>query len=1029
VVAFACGAALARVWVGFGCRPEVLIGDGLAGVVAAFVAGLLPLHEAVTLAGAGAVGDVSRGEEWAVGDVEVLDGRGAPLRRSALAEPAGWTEDGGDRVGAALGRGVGVVIDLATAGSVVRRGGVVVPGKPPVGSPAAGLVAALGAAWTAGLRVDWSGLFAADAAMVPGLPTYAFQRVRYWKTMPALAAAAVDDPTWSREEAELVKIWRDVFGAPGIDVHADFRELGGTSLLAAEVVRRAARVGIVLEARDLLQRPTIAELGDRLRSTPTAPASALVPLRRGGGEAPLFIASPLDGNVWYLRELADALRATLPVWVFDQSALARRGPQPGSIAELAEAYVDELLAVMPGLPAYRIAAYSFGCVVAVEMARQLALRGRRVERVLLLDGPALLRSWRIHRDGGKGLLWAFMRSLRMPVGRLEDVEAMAMDEILAAIRGFLAEQKMPLTGDNPLDFVADMLAIAEHNKVLALAWEPRPYVGDVTLLRSSDKFPSDLDLGWSTVVSGKVDIVPVPGDHLTMVLQPFVQTVATCLERELDRPPQQPVAEVAAAAAEEAPKPARDEADALAAAQAVVRGRIDADPEGSPWRVDLQHLGDYADRLARVQADEAARLRELLPAGAVPGDVSAGQLRDQVARAYADRLDDPRLRRALLAGLTDRLATLVPDWQAVLGLQAGGGDPAAAEAEAAYRRGDMGPRERPAFAQYDWQARLEVELGQRLGCEVQVRGARRPEQGFVNQVFEVDAVVGGAPRRLCLRADGPVMYGLLAKPAEREVLALVDELGVPCASPLALIPSPVGDGMALVTDWLAGSSSTREILFSPEFAGGRPALAQALARAMAKIHGVTRAQRPSLLPDDPQLLGGGLPAAMQMIASHDAPCSGFMDLELRAVHAWLVKHLPAEAEPRLVHGDLRMGNLLATPSGLGAVLDWETVHWGDTHRDLAWLSLPLFRFGRPTQAVAGLCGLNEFVRLYQGHGGPPVDAARLRWWHVYLCRWSVGLDGDWSDIETLGLTRPWARPMGFEALLMVAALRWIEDAG
>jgi thiamine kinase-like enzyme len=47
-----------------------------------------------------------------------------------------------------------------------------------------------------------------------------------------------------------------------------------------------------------------------------------------------------------------------------------------------------------------------------------------------------------------------------------------------------------------------------------------------------------------------------------------------------------------------------------------------------------------------------------------------------------------------------------------------------------------------------------------------------------------------------------------------------------------------------------------------------------------------------------------------------------------------------------VHGDFRLGNLFVGRTGLAAVLDWEMVHLGDPHEDVAWATIRAWRFDR-----------------------------------------------------------------------------------
>lgn len=464
----------------------------------------------------------------------------------------------------------------------------------------------------------------------------------------------------------------------------------------------------------------------------------------------------------------------------------------------------------------------------------------------------------------------------------------------------------------------------------------------------------------------------------------------------------------------------RTEAEALRQATALLRSRV-ASGRVTVAESGLLDLERYASQRERLDAAEQARLAGLL--GEDAEQMSLAALRVAVARgldAPRGGLGEPRIRAALLDGVAARLATLVPDWRAALGLEAAP-EPTAAAPTAGL--------DAPEWAAHDWHARLEVELGRRLGREVHVGGSRRLAGGVSNLVFEIDAIVGGAATRLCLRADNVATQipGFLPKQHERDLLALVAARGVPCATPLAVVPSPVGKGDAMVDAWLDGETAGRTIVSSPTLAAARARLPAELARALAATHGITRREFPALIPHDPApLLAGGYNAALAFVAPRGDGCSGFFELEYRAIHAWLRAHRPAEPEARLVHGDVRLGNLMVTPDGLAAVLDWELAHWGDPCRDFAWASLPPLRFGRPQRAFAGLCGLDEFVALYEAHGGPAVDRARLHWWRVLMCRWTIEfVCSDW-EVSQAGTPRPWGLPLGIEALLTFEALRLID---
>src|SRR5262249_2463437 len=70
------------------------------------------------------------------------------------------------------------------------------------------------------------------------------------------AAAAPATPA----EKILARVWGDVLGAEAFGIHDNFFELGGDSILAIQIIARAAREGLRLTPRQLFEHQTIAEL-------------------------------------------------------------------------------------------------------------------------------------------------------------------------------------------------------------------------------------------------------------------------------------------------------------------------------------------------------------------------------------------------------------------------------------------------------------------------------------------------------------------------------------------------------------------------------------------------------------------------------------------------------------------------------------------------------------------------------------------------------------------------------------------------
>lgn len=174
-------------------------------------------------------------------------------------------------------------------------------------------------------------------------------------------------------------------------------------------------------------------------------------------------------------------------------------------------------------------------------------------------------------------------------------------------------------------------------------------------------------------------------------------------------------------------------------------------------------------------------------------------------------------------------------------------------------------------------------------------------------------------------------------------------------------------------------------------------LIQDLAREMARIHAI--APR-----DDIAIPIMDTAAALAELKTRFEAYGGDRPIIALAIK-WCEDNLPAPAAPRLVHGDLRMGNVMVDGDGLAAVLDWELAHWGDPHEDLAYGCMTVWRFGHIDKPAFGLADLDTYFAAYEAEGGAAVDRARFRFWLVYRTLWWALGCIQMSDIWRTGADR------------------------
>lgn len=214
---------------------------------------------------------------------------------------------------------------------------------------------------------------------------------------------------------------------------------------------------------------------------------------------------------------------------------------------------------------------------------------------------------------------------------------------------------------------------------------------------------------------------------------------------------------------------------------------------------------------------------------------------------------------------------------------------------------------------------------------------------------------------------------------EAAALRAARAAGVPVPELVASsnVPSEIGSGY-MVLGWVEGETIARKILRDEGFATARGALPAQFGSALARLHRIDPASVPGLTSGDQ------VRQYREVFDSFGDPHPAF-ELAFR----WLERNRPPASEPRVVHGDFRLGNVMVDEHGLAAVLDWELVHVGDPMEDLGWLCVRAWRFGGP-HPVAGLGEYRQLCDAYSAESGLAVDLDVVRWWEVLgTLKWGI----------------------------------------
>ncbi|MDV6263916.1 type I polyketide synthase [Rhodococcoides yunnanense] len=371
-----------------------------------------------------------------------------------------------------------------------------------------GLLRGLGALWEHGAGGVEEVLAPAEKGLIrvslPGHPFAAVDPADIGAATTSVVSTAHHDPT----HALAHRLWCAALGVPVAAPQDDFLELGGESLVALQLMRQLRdRLGVDIPAVEFLRQPTfgyLLELLDKQRDdTVSATVPGLVVLREGIGRPLFLIADAAESALSYL-ELTGHLDDPRPVYGLEPRCTGTRT----SVEDNAAEHLTALVSVQPHGP-YTLGGWSFGAIVAHELAAKLIARGEEVDLLVCLDAYVPGKAGR--RIGSDPAFVAgHLRLLASSMLGLGEVGAQAKRN--PALPRLLRDKFVVLAG-----------------------YRPRP-VDCRALVLKVEVDPSEaarLGVELEAFYSGGVTVCPVSGDHWSMLRGQHAAQLAALLTDSL----------------------------------------------------------------------------------------------------------------------------------------------------------------------------------------------------------------------------------------------------------------------------------------------------------------------------------------------------------------------------------------------------------------------------------------------------------------------------------------------------------------
>lgn len=264
--------------------------------------------------------------------------------------------------------------------------------------------------------------------------------------------------------------------------------------------------------------------------------SSIVPIRPHGSAPPLFFIHGVGGVLPEFGTLLDKLDSRHPVYGIQSQAFDPAGPALLTLEEIAAYYLREIKRCVSSGPYYLIG-FSFGGMVAFEMAQQLRSNGEERPFIGMIDSCEMsyLKRQAKFDPTGQRASDIFQRLSR------RFGEAFQKPDTFSYIREKFESRFFRMLYSVATKFgisLSNSLHFPYHvNWFAAVNYLPRPYDEKFFLFKAKEHFWEPripADLGWGPLAMKGVDIFEIPGDHTTMFIEPNVTVLgghlAKCFE-------------------------------------------------------------------------------------------------------------------------------------------------------------------------------------------------------------------------------------------------------------------------------------------------------------------------------------------------------------------------------------------------------------------------------------------------------------------------------------------------------------------
>jgi arthrofactin-type cyclic lipopeptide synthetase C len=332
--------------------------------------------------------------------------------------------------------------------------------------------------------------------------------------------------------------------------HDNFFSLGGHSLLAVGLVNSLKQKNIELSITDVFRYPTIEAVAAQINlSDVPVPPDKAQSIREGNTETPLFLTHEGTGQILYIGRLAPHIHPEIPI--YGLPARPEDESQLRTVEGMAARMVQMIRSIQPVGP-YRIAGWSFGGILAYEIATQLIGADQEIEFLGLIDtnhvNPVDIPRSRIADFTEREALLTFLRvSSDQDEEKLTTIDAIeAVSEtidLMTLVQKCRGASLFPnfLSGLTNTQ-IRTWLARARLMSLAGVQYFAQRIPIIVHIFSAQEGREANQDRGWGSLLpENQLSIVPIPGTHHSMMNGRNIQLLGRALSQAIRERAAQPI--------------------------------------------------------------------------------------------------------------------------------------------------------------------------------------------------------------------------------------------------------------------------------------------------------------------------------------------------------------------------------------------------------------------------------------------------------------------------------------------------------